>query len=205
MTPTLPLKKRINARLSLPVTVLSGVGPKKAEALGKLGVFTLEDLIFLMPRRYEDRRFPKPLSELTPGNIECAVANVAEISAFNGRTEARISDDSGIARVVWFTDKIADFVRKGMKLALYGQISDYYVEPQFSHPAFEILYEGKTPTVIGRIFPIYPGTAELPQKAIKKFVETVETSVRKVIHISVSPARSMGQEYIEAFITLKLK
>ncbi|MBQ6418279.1 MAG: ATP-dependent DNA helicase RecG [Synergistaceae bacterium] len=172
ITPPQP-KKRSDARLSSPATVLSGVGPKKAEALGKLGVFTLEDLIFLMPRRYEDRRFPKPLSELKPGNIECAVADVADISAFNGRTEAVLSDSSGIARAVWFTDKIADFVRRGMRLALYGPISDYYVEPQFSHPAFEILYEGKTPTLIGKIFPIYPGTAELPQKAIKKFVDTV--------------------------------
>ena len=165
-------REKSEARLSSPVTVLAGVGPKKAEALAKIGVITLEDLLFLMPRRYEDRRFPKPLSELTPGNIECAVADVADISAFNGRTEAIISDDSGIARVVWFTDKIAGFVRKGMRLALYGKISDYYVEPQFSHPAFEILYEGKTPTLIGRIFPIYPGTAELPQKTIKKLIDT---------------------------------
>ena len=172
MTFTPQHKKRSDARLSSPVTIISGVGPKKAVALGRLGVFTLEDLIFLMPRRYEDRRFPKPLSELTPGYIECAVANVAEISSFNGRTEAIISDDSGTARVVWFTDKIAGFVRKGMKLAFYGQISDRYIEPQFTHPAFEILFNGKTPTLIGKIFPIYPGTAELPQRAIKKFVDT---------------------------------
>ena len=78
-----------------------------------------------------------------------------------------------MARVVWFTDRIAEFVREGMRLALYGQISNYYIEPQFSHPEFEILYrKSQHPKIIGRIFPIYPGTADLTQKAIKKFVDT---------------------------------
>ncbi len=166
-------RKKTDVRLESPVTVLPGVGPKKAEAFGKIGVFTLEDLLFLMPRRYEDRRFPKPLADLQPGNVECAVARVTEISEVNGRTEAVITDDSGSACVVWFTDRIAEFVREGMRLALYGQISNYYVfPPQFSHPEFEILYRDRTPTLIGKIFPIYPGTADLTQRAIKKFIDT---------------------------------
>ena len=166
-------QKGNKARLTSPVTILAGVGPKKSEALAKLGVFTLEDLFFLMPRRYEDRRFPKPLSQLTPGNTECAVAVVSEIAERNGRTEAIISDESGDARVVWFTDRIAEFVYEGMRLALYGPVNDRYIDfPHFTHPEFEILYRNKTPTLIGKIFPIYPGTAELTQRAIKKFVDT---------------------------------
>ena len=161
--------------LNSPVTVLAGVGPKKAHALGRIGVFTLEDIFYLMPRRYEDRRTPKPLSLLQPGNVECAVAYVSEIKERNGRTEAIIADNSGTARVVWFTDKIAAFVRKGMRLALYGPVSDYnyYIEPQFSHPEFEILYrQSQQPKLIGKIFPVYPGTADLTQRTIKKFVDT---------------------------------
>ena len=166
--------KRSNPRLISPVTILAGVGPKKAEALAKLGVFTLEDLFFLLPRRYEDRRFPKPLSDIQPGNNECAIAYVAEIAENNGRTEAIISDESGNARVVWFTDRIAEFVREGMRLALYGPVNDRYIDyPQFSHPEFEILYrKTQKPKIIGYIFPIYPGTADLTQRAIKKFVDT---------------------------------
>lgn len=166
-------QKGNKARLTSPVTILAGVGPKKSEALAKLGVITLEDLFFLMPRRYEDRRFPKPLSQLTPGNTECAVAVVSEIAERNGRTEAIISDESGNARVVWFTDRIAEFVYKGMRLALYGSVNDRYIDyPQFTHPEFEILYRNKTPTLIGKIFPIYPATAALSQKEIRKIVDT---------------------------------
>ena len=165
-------QKRSKARLDSPVTILAGVGPKKAEAFAKLGVFTLEDLFFLMPRRYEDRRFPKPLSRLQPGVTECAVAVVSEIAERNGRTEAIIEDDSGVARVVWFTDRIAEFVREGMRLALYGTVNDRYIDsPQFVHPEFEILYRNRTPKIIGKIFPIYPGTAALTQREIKKFID----------------------------------
>ena len=79
-----------------------------------------------MPRRYEDRRFPKPLSQLIPGNTECAVAVVSEIGWRNGRTEAIITDESGVARVVWFTERIGEFVNEGMRLALYGPVNDRY-------------------------------------------------------------------------------
>lgn len=181
------------ARLTSPVTVLAGVGPKKAEALGRLGVFTLEDLLYLMPRRYEDRRFPKPLSDLQLGNTECAVAYVAEIAVNNGRTEAIITDDTGTARVTWFTDKIAEFVRKGMKLALYGSVGNYYIEPQFTHPEFEILYGNKAPTLIGRIFPIYPGTAELTQRAIKKFVDTALEDYADTLLTDCLPSRVLAR------------
>ena len=166
------VQKRTNASLASLVTILAGVGPKKAEAFAKIGVFTLEDLFFLMPRRYEDRRFPKPLAQLTAGNTECAVAVVSDIAERNGRTEAIISDESGIARVVWFTEKIAGFVRKGMKLALYGSVDNYYIEPQFTHPEFEILRNSQPPKLIGHIFPVYPATAALTQREIKKFVDT---------------------------------
>lgn len=160
-----------SAYLSSPVTLLEGLGPKKAEAFARLGVFTLEDLFFLVPRRYEDRRNPKPISSLVPGETECTVGTVSEIGASYGKTEAVITDSTGSAEIVWFTDKIARFVRKNMRLAVYGALSDKYIVPRFSHPEFEILKRGAIPELIGKIFPVYPGTADLTQKAITKFID----------------------------------
>lgn len=163
-----PLKT--DARLSSPITILEGIGTKTARAFTRLNVFTLEDIFFLIPRRYEDRRNPKPLSDLEQGENECAVAVIDELSVNMGRTEAVISDWSGSTRVIWFTDKLG-FIHEGMKLALYGQVSRRHIVPQFMHPAFEILRNNQPPKLIGKIFPIYPGTAELTQRAIKKFVD----------------------------------
>ena len=154
-----------------PITILDGLGPKTAQSFMKLGVFLLEDLFFLMPRRYEDRRFPKHLAELAPGSTECTVATVSDIDAYSGRTDAEIVDDTGMAHVMWFTDKIARFLHKGMHIAVYGQVSEKHIVPTFMHPEFEILYKSRKPSLIGKIFPVYPGTADLGQRVIKRFVD----------------------------------
>lgn len=161
---------KTSARLSSPITILEGIGPKTAQAFSRLEVHTLEDMFFLIPRRYEDRRNPKPLSDLVPGETACAIARIDEMSVNRGRTEAVISDFSGSARVTWFTDKLG-FLNEGMRIALYGPISDRYIIPQFTHPEFEILKYNKAPTLIGKIFPIYPGTADLSQRVIKKHID----------------------------------
>ena len=160
-----------DASLTSPVTILSGLGPKTAQSFMKLGVFLLEDRFFLMPRRYEDRRSPKHLAELAPGSTECTVATVRDISSIPGRTDAEIADDTGSAHIIWFTDKIARFLRKGMKIAVYGQLSEKHFVPVFMHPDFEILNKSRKPSLIGRIFPVYPGTADLTQRVIKKFID----------------------------------
>ena len=161
-----------NARLSSPLTIIEGIGPKKAQAFAKLGVVTLEDLFYFKPRRYEDRRFPKPLSDLEPGQNECAIAIISELSTNYDRTEAMISDEYGTARVTWYTYKIAKILRVGMRLALYGPIDNKYIVPQFLHPEFEILRSPKQKSgIVGRIFPVYPANSDLTQKAIRKFVD----------------------------------
>ena len=162
-----------SVRLSSPVTVVDGIGPKKAQALKKLNVHTLEDIFFLIPRRYEDRRYPKPLCDIEGGENQCAAARITDIYTNNGRTEAVLSDDTGTMRAVWFTDKIGMFLREGMRLALYGNVEQHdNYPPSFVHPEFEILKPSKSPCIIGRIFPVYPGTSELTQKIIRKFVDT---------------------------------
>ena len=163
--------RKTNPTLTSRITILEGLGPKTAEAFARLGVITLEDMFFLMPRRYEDRRNPKPMDSLVPGTTDCAVGMVSELSYGYGKTEAVISDSTGSANVIWFTEKIGTFLRKGMRIAVYGQLSDRYIVPSFSHPEFEILKRGAIPKLIGKIFPVYPGTADLTQRVIIKFID----------------------------------
>ena len=124
-----------------------------------------------MPRRYEDRRNPKTLDALIPGRIECTVARVNSISSGYNKSTAEIYDGTATANIIWFTDKIARFVKKGMRLAVYGQVSEKHIIPTFTHPEFEILSPSRQPSLIGKIFPVYPGTADLSQKTIKKFID----------------------------------
>ena len=158
-------------RLSSPITILEGIGSKKAEAFSRLGVRTLEDMFYFMPRRYEDRRTPKPLDSLTRGEYECACAVLSELETDYGKTKAVITDNFASAEVIWFSDKIGSFLREGMRLALYGKIDERSIVPRFVHPKFEILRPNARPTIIGKVFPIYPATADLNQRALRKFVD----------------------------------
>ena len=63
--------------LNTDVRYIKGVGEAKAKALGKLGITTLGDLIGWFPRRYDDRRESKPISQLVPGETACVSAMIA--------------------------------------------------------------------------------------------------------------------------------
>lgn len=93
------------------LTDLKGIGPKRAEALGRLGLFTVRDLLFFAPREYCDLREAKKISELTHG--EYAIVKIEEIDkpkvaypSVNGRrtplVSVVVSDGTGKLRLTWF-------------------------------------------------------------------------------------------------------
>ena len=160
--------------LASPVNVIKGIGPKKADAFKKLGVENLEDLLYLLPRRYEDRREPVPLNELEEGEYNCAIATVMNLTWGDGRTNAIISDGYSEAKITWFSEKLSYVVKAGMRLALYGMVDYYGGGFRFTHPKFEILrYREQPSSLIGRIFPVYPANSDLSQRDISDAVEYV--------------------------------
>ncbi len=156
--------------LNSSVQYVKGVGPKRAEAFKKLDVYTAEDLFFLLPRRYEDRREPVKIADVEPGLNNCIIAEVDEIYSSGGRTEAILSDETGEIKVTWFTDKL-NFLSEGMKLAIYGQADYFRDELKFTHPQVEIIKYNKKPSLIGKVFPIYPATASLTTRTIASIIE----------------------------------
>ena len=65
------------AELSTDVRMIRGIGEQRAKALGKLGIFTLRDLISWFPRKYEDRTQVKRIADLVPGESACVAAMIA--------------------------------------------------------------------------------------------------------------------------------
>ena len=88
---------------------LKGVGPRRADALAREGIQTLEDLLYVLPFRYEDRRSFTRLADLRAGGPQTAVeVQVASSRLIRTRRrgftifEARLADDSGSVRGVWY-------------------------------------------------------------------------------------------------------
>ena len=90
------------------IQFVKGIGEKRAELFHKLGVFSVEDLIFHFPRAYEDRTDVRAVSELSEGDTACVrVSPVSGIRSFRARngarvTQVRMSDGSGVLSVTWF-------------------------------------------------------------------------------------------------------
>ncbi|MBR1671517.1 MAG: ATP-dependent DNA helicase RecG [Fretibacterium sp.] len=159
--------------LNSSVRYLRGVGERRAEALARLGVLTIEDILLFFPRRYEDRRRLTPLDELRPGESVCAVAEVLALAIPEGPAPASalLSDGRAAVRAVWFNPHIGRVLKPGVRVALFGRV-EYYNGIQLSNPEFEVLTD-QPPQLVGRIIPIYPAAASLSQKRIQSLVDDV--------------------------------
>ena len=108
-----------------PVTTLRGVGERQAERLRALGVETIQDLLFLLPLRYEDRTQVVPLGELLPGQRAVVEGEVllTEV-AFRGRRQmlSRIGDGSGFLtlRFFYFTAQQQQGLARGTRIRCFG-------------------------------------------------------------------------------------
>jgi ATP-dependent DNA helicase RecG len=173
--------KEYKTGLLTPVQYLKGVGPKRAAGLKRIGIETVEDLLFLIPRRYIDRTKLTPIKELKIGVdatlIGKIIATGIRKTRFKGDlVRIMVRDDTGIIEVVWFNR--ADLKKKfkvNQEIIISGTVN-YYQGKQLTNPYYEIIDESKENfNYTGAIIPIYPLTEGLGlwelRRAVKKAVE----------------------------------
>lgn len=160
------------------VLTLKGVGPARSQGLERLGVRTVEDLLFFFPRRYEDRRTITAFRDLLPCPAASSIGRV--VSVENRRaakknmllTEAVMSDGTALASVLWFNRRnLKKILFPGTLLALHGPVSRKGSLPQFVSPDTEILCSDRKPRTVGSIVPVYPLTSGIPSYFIGSLVD----------------------------------
>ena len=177
------------------VQYLKGVGPARAQLLARLGIATVEDLLWTAPRRHEDRGRLTPIGQLRPGESATVRANVLARSLRRmrgGRAifTAALGDASGIVQCTWFNQPyLAQQINVGDELFLYGQAESGQPSPrarragarlQFIHPEIERVEPSNGPESeagdlalhVGRIVPIYPLTEGVGQRWFRRVVRT---------------------------------
>jgi ATP-dependent DNA helicase RecG len=165
--------------LETPVQFVKGVGPRYAAALEKLGIVTVEDLLFHFPMRYEDRRSFRPLSRVFHGDtvVTCGrvVGATVERSPKRGMslTKVVIQDASGHAELVYFQQpwlqKVFDRMR-GREISIYGTAQRNGGLLSFQQPEWEELTGDENSLHLHRIVPIHPATEGLTPKIIRTMV-----------------------------------
>ena len=165
------------------ITDLKGVGPKKAAALKKLNIHTLEDLLFFFPRDYEDRRACSAIGDLKEGSAFLIRGTVDLVVKdkyrYGGKQRLRVlvSDDTGSLEVVFFhAVYLKDKFRTGSEWVFYGKVSRNFGKLQMLQPEFCDIEEESG---FRGIFPVYPLSQGLSQKDMRKWQQQIRSLCRE--------------------------
>ncbi len=158
------------------VQFIKGVGPAKAKLLANLGVYTVEDLLYLFPRRYEDRSQFTPIAMVQPGQTHTVCGKVMtsrrNFYSKNRAVEVVIQDKSGRISCVWFNQPyLANIFKEGQEVVLYGRIDIFNRRLQMVVPDFELIADQDRSLNMGRIVPVYPLTKGINQRYLRKLID----------------------------------
>ena len=158
-----------------PVTALRGVGERQAERLRALGVETAQDLLFLLPLRYEDRTRIVPLGELVPGQRAAVEGDVLLTEVIpRGRRQllTRIGDGSGYLtlRFFYFTAQQSAGLARGVRIRCFGEVRRGPQGLEIVHPEYRRADSAAAAGADEHLTPIYPGTEGLTQGRLRQLV-----------------------------------
>jgi ATP-dependent DNA helicase RecG len=157
---------------------LKGVGPRRAADLQRVGLVTVEDLLYRFPIRYEDRGSFQTIAALRPGAAASIAGEVVSCGVRPTRRprfkifEMLVRDRTGSLRAVWFNQPfLSDVFHPHQRVILYGKLELTSHGMQLQNPQYEILKhdepgeEGEDETLhTGRIVPVYEKTGTLTTK-----------------------------------------
>ena len=163
-------------RAATPLTSLKGVGPALATRLEKLSLFYVEDLLFLLPLRYEDRTQLVKIGSLVAGT-RCLVTGEVLLSevAFRGRRNllVRIGDGSGqlTLRFFHFSRQQQAQFEAGKHVTCFGEVRRGSAGFEMIHPEYRILREEQGAAMSDSLTPIYPTTEGVQQGRLRNLTD----------------------------------
>ncbi|MFO1490569.1 MAG: ATP-dependent DNA helicase RecG [Kiritimatiellia bacterium] len=164
--------------LETPVQFIRGVGPSRAALLSRMGITTAGELLYCLPRRYEDRSEQSGVRDLRIGE-PCDIEGTVLMSAWvtpKGRKatfDALLKDDAERPfKCKWYgASYLKDQLAKGKVLRIHGKPVRQSGEWVFYHPEFEITDDGEEESIHhGRVVPVYPLTESLPQRTLRRIL-----------------------------------
>ncbi|MEX2496065.1 MAG: ATP-dependent DNA helicase RecG [Woeseia sp.] len=170
--------------LQADLTSLAGVGPALAAKLERLGLHRVEDLLFLLPLRYEDRTERKRLGELQPG-MRCLVSGQVLLAetVYRGRRSllVRVGDGSGqiTLRFFHFSRQQQSQFRNGARVCCFGDVRSGPLGLEMVHPEYRLLKEGENPVMGDSLTPCYPSTEGVQQGRLRNLTKQALEAMKR--------------------------
>ncbi len=188
--------------LDTPIQFVKGIGPGIAKTLAEKSIATVEDLLYHLPFRYEDRLHPTPIDSLKAGEMASVIGEVRGTALLRTRSmpifEMTVGQNLSAVKAIWFHGTyLKDRFKPGQMVALYGKVEPSRSSRNFKmiQPQFELLPddhdddpEGLTRLLeVGRIVPVYEslGGSRFASRWIRRTIydllEGVKTAVTETL------------------------
>lgn len=160
----------------LPLTVLSGVGAAMSERLSRLGIRSVQDLLFHFPLRYEDRTHITPIIDLRPDSYATieGIVQTCEVQ-FGRRPMLTVSLSDGSSKIMLrffnFNAGMKNSFSSGARVKAFGEIRRGRFMAEMHHPEYRIIHHNEPLTLDENLTPIYPSTEGLKQASWRKLTD----------------------------------
>lgn len=164
----------------IPCQSLQGVGPKIANYLLKCGIHTLQDLLFHLPLRYENRSQITAINDVKPGN-QILIKGTIQANSYSRSRKGfayQLQDETGSIRLRFLhvTRQQVQRLKIGASLLCFGEIRTSQrklLEQEMVHPDYQFLIPGQQPILPSHFTAVYPSTKGLSQGTWRKLIHQV--------------------------------
>ena len=178
--------------LATPLQFLKGVGPRKAADLKRAGLVTVEDLLYRLPFRYEDRSRMQPIASLRPGNKAAVLGEIKSAHLATTRRRgfkifhAVVGDTSGAIRCTWMNRAfLQDILHPHLQVVIFGDVKLDSTGLHFMNPEFELVGEDLDAVHTARIVPFYEKTGtvtpNMQRKLVRQALDQLSTTIPDVV------------------------
>ena len=183
-----------------PLTSLRGVGPALKTKLNAIGIYNVQDLLFHLPFRYEDRTRISSIGSIRAGQTVLLEGEIAASNIQFGRRrslQCTLYDGSGIIslRFFYFSAAQQKSLAPTTRIRCYGEVRRGRAGLEIYHPEYKVLTEVEDEPVTDLLTPVYPVTAGLQQTRLRKIIDQALVLLQNSVPI---------RDYLPAELTTKL-
>lgn len=188
---------------AVPITTIKGVGTKVAEKLRNIGIRTVEDALFHLPLRYEDRSRIYPIASTLVGSHVSVVAQVTSCQMQFGRRRmlvVKAADSSGSITLRFFNFSAAQKAQfeTGVWLKCFGEIKGGRNGPEIIHPEYKKVDPDQSISVEDTLTPVYPTTEGIKQATLRNITEQALNRLEKYQVEQLLPDTSFEDDALTA-------
>ncbi len=158
-----------------PVSDLKGAGPQTVERLSRLHIQSIQDLLFHLPMRYQNRTTITPIGALKPGLEVVIEGTILASDTVMGRRRSllcRLGDDTGITslRFFYFSNAQKKNLQQGYKIRCFGEVRRGSSGLELYHPEYQLIHKKGDADLSDNLTPVYPLTEGISQNKLRQLI-----------------------------------